>query len=247
MKICGYDAPILYSWGYFNKYCDINNINTNEITELDLENHKIHKWNNCPIFPKLKILNMSNNGITSLNNCPTFPNIEELNLNNNRITSLKGCPLFETLTEFNISNNPVSNWEGMPKFPLLKVLAIANTNITSWCGLPELANIDVLNIIFHNMSKSPLSMKCDKFPRLTHVYALDNVAHVKFMYGIWEPYYEKLLELSLIFHELPTYIICHIFDELGHIETEKNNFDSWRHADKIELISNVKKSIESLN
>lgn len=260
------------TWRDFIDYCEKKKIKIDQIGELDLGYHNLKNWENCPAFPNLKILNIQFNQINTFKGCPIFPNIEKINLSNNKLTSLINFPAFANLQLLYLDNNQIKSFYGLPPLNTLKKLSISSNPISTWKRIPVLPQLQHLDIddtlirtwdrcpIFHKVislytgHNHSLNRECYKFPILKYTSSIldhdDTVSDclIKFMFGRWESYHDKLLELSLVFYKLPTYIICHIFDYWGCIKTDtsKDSFSFWRHADKIKLISNVKKSVECI-
>lgn len=240
------NSPIhLKSWCEFSQFLKEDGVKINEIVELVLNYHCIESWADCPYFENLENLSMCYNNIESFDNCleKNFPKLKSLNLKNNKLKSLKGLPMFNNLIELNLSDNRITTLEGMPLFPRLKRLYLDNNDsLTNWNGCPTFQNLKYLSLV--QSKNNELIHICDKFPRLEYVnYAL---YPPKIMYGNWEFFHMMLLDFTTIMYKFPVYIICQLFDEVNILHTGKKSFTFWRHADKIKLISKVKKEIELL-
>ena len=85
-------------------YCQINNINPNNIIELDLSVNELTDISGIKIFKNLKELWLYHNKITDISVIKDLNNIKILHLNNNGIKDISVIQYLNKLKELNINN-----------------------------------------------------------------------------------------------------------------------------------------------
>ena len=69
-------------------YCEINNINLSDITELCLQNNQLTDISGVKIFKNLKILFINENKLTDISALKYLINLKILWLSNNKVTDI---------------------------------------------------------------------------------------------------------------------------------------------------------------
>ena len=85
-------------------YCSINNINSDNITVLDLSHNELTDIFGIKLLKNLKDLYISYNNITNISNLKYLNKLEYLFLNNNQITDISVFPYLNKLKYLNIGN-----------------------------------------------------------------------------------------------------------------------------------------------
>ena len=85
-------------------YCQINNINPDNITVLDLFNNKLTDISVLKYLNNLKFLGLIGNNITDIFPLKNLINIEELNLGYNEITDISAIQYLDNILRLDIRN-----------------------------------------------------------------------------------------------------------------------------------------------
>ena len=146
-------------------YCQLNNINSDKITELYLRNNELTDISGIKLFKNLKKLYLDYNRVTDISGIKLFKNLRLLYLNNNEITDifvLKDLKNLKNLKILNISNNQIKDISVIQYLKNLKTLRIDNLELESdqlqyikilnnleelWCekGFKDMSVLDKLN------------------------------------------------------------------------------------------------------
>ena len=133
-------------------YCQINNINPNNIIELDLSVNELTDISGIKIFKNLKELNLYENKLTDilsvklLKNLKILNNIKDLDLSNNKITDISVIKNLKNLMILNISNNEIEDISVLKNLKKLKKLILYNNQITDISVIKNLNNLEFLDI-----------------------------------------------------------------------------------------------------
>ena len=85
-------------------YCQINNINLSDITELCLQNNQLTDISGVKIFKNLKILFINENKLTDISAVKYLINLKILWLSNNKVTDISVLKDLKYLQELFIIN-----------------------------------------------------------------------------------------------------------------------------------------------
>ena len=110
-------------------YCQLNNLNSDNITELDLSNNRLTNISGIRHFKNLKILYLENNYITDISVLKDLENLENLDLSYNEIkdiSDLKNLNKLKTL--------------------LINVIYITDTSVIKNLNSLETLGINYLNL-----------------------------------------------------------------------------------------------------
>ena len=113
-------------------YCQINNINPDDITELDLHSNILTDISGVKLFKNLKELNLSyNRELTDISVIQYLKNLKELNLHNNKIKNISVLKNLIKLKILDISSNPIKNISVIQYLTELKILDIGYLELKS--------------------------------------------------------------------------------------------------------------------
>ena len=143
-------------------YCQINNINPDDITYLDLSDNKLTDISGIKLFKNLKKLYLDYNRVTDISGIKLFKNLRLLYLNNNEITDIFVLKDLKNLEILNISNNQIKDISVIQYLKNLQILRIDYLKLESdqieyikllknleelWCnnGFKKMNNINQLN------------------------------------------------------------------------------------------------------
>ena len=105
-------------------YCQINNINPDDITYLDLSDNKLTDISGIKLFKNLKKLYLDYNRVTDISGIKLFKNLRLLYLNNNEITDIFVLKDLKNLEILNISNNQIKDISVIQYLKNLQILRI---------------------------------------------------------------------------------------------------------------------------
>ena len=112
-------------------YCQINNINPDDITYLDLSDNKLTDISGIKLFKNLKKLYLDYNRVTDISGIKLFKNLRLLYLNNNEITDIFVLKDLKNLEILNISNNQIKDISVIQYLKNLQILRIDNLELES--------------------------------------------------------------------------------------------------------------------
>jgi len=85
-------------------YCQLNDINPDNITELYLLNNELIDISGLKLFKNLENLSLSNNQIKDISVLKYLKNLEHLNLERNQLTDISVLKDLKKLKQLNIGN-----------------------------------------------------------------------------------------------------------------------------------------------
>ena len=85
-------------------YCQINNINSNNIIQLFLWNNELTDISGVKLFKNVKHLYLENNNIIDISVVKNLNKLQNLDISNNQITDISSVQYLNNLQFLNISN-----------------------------------------------------------------------------------------------------------------------------------------------
>ena len=143
-------------------YCQINNLNSNNIKELSLWNNELTDISEIKIFKNLEELNLCFNKIKDISVLKDLNKLQDLNISYNKITDISVLKDLNKLETLDISNNEITDISIIMNFKNLKTLDISYLELESdqikyikslknlaylWCkkGFKNISGLNQLN------------------------------------------------------------------------------------------------------
>lgn len=135
-----------------NKIKELPNLQTNSLTELNLETNLVETCGNYTGLPSLTKLNLNQNRLKSCEGLVNMPEVKVIYLNENNIKSMKGLDNLPKLRKLRLKINKIENLlndpEAIPDLPSLEKLNISENKIKevkqfSALKFPKLKKINV--------------------------------------------------------------------------------------------------------
>ena len=127
-------------------YCQINNINPDDITVLDLFNNELIDISGIKLFKNLKELCLNNNKLTDIFVIKHLKNLEKLYLLNNKIKDISGLKDLTKLERLNLNNNEIKDISVLKDLNNLESLYISNNELTNISVIQYLKQLMILGI-----------------------------------------------------------------------------------------------------
>ena len=129
-------------------YCQLNNINPNNIKELNLNWNELTDISGIKQFKNLEGLYLSHNELKDISVLKLFKNLKILTLIDNKIEDISVLKDLNNLKELNIGNNKVKDIQIVKYLKKLIYLGIINLELESdqYKYINSLKN---LNILYH--------------------------------------------------------------------------------------------------
>ena len=90
-------------------YCQINNINSNDIKTLVLNNNELTDISGIKIFKNLEELFLDYNNISNISVLKDLNNLKKLHINDNKITNISIIKNLKQLQDLRLDNNKITD------------------------------------------------------------------------------------------------------------------------------------------
>ena len=112
-------------------YCQINNINPDNITELYLQNNRLIDISGIKLFKNIEALYLEYNKLTDISVLNNLNKLETLLISNNQIKDISVLKDLKNLEILNISNNQIKDISVIQYLKNLQILRIDNLELES--------------------------------------------------------------------------------------------------------------------
>ena len=128
-------------------YCELNDINPDNITVLDLSGNKLTNISGIKLFKNLKELHIDSNKLKNISNIKYLNSLEYLNINDNELTDITVLKDLNNLKILWLDNNKLTDISVLKNLNNLKTLGIENNKITDISVIQNFKNLGVLEIV----------------------------------------------------------------------------------------------------
>ena len=132
-------------------YCQINNLNPNNIKELNLSNNELTDISGIRLFKNLKLLYLHKNYLTDISVLKNLNKLEFLNIESNKITNISIIKNSIKLRYFYIGDNPLTDISVIQNLKI-NSLGISNLNLKS-DQIKYINSVNTLKTVFCNDKK----------------------------------------------------------------------------------------------
>ena len=112
-------------------YCQLNNINPLNITELYLSYNELTNISGIKLFKNLEILSLEKNQLTDISVIQNLKNLKLLDINYTKIKNISVLKNLNKLEDLNISNNQITDISVIQHLNNLERLDIVNLELES--------------------------------------------------------------------------------------------------------------------
>ena len=112
-------------------YCQINNLNPNDITVLYLYNNELTDITGIKLFKNLEKLYLNNNELINISVLKNLNKLKILILTNNKLTDISIVKYLKNLEILYLKNNEITDISIIMNFKNLKTLDITNLQLES--------------------------------------------------------------------------------------------------------------------
>jgi len=127
-------------------YCQINSIDSDKITELNLVNNELTDISGIKLFKNLENLWLNYNKITDISILKNSVNLKVLNLYNNEIKDISFLKDLTDLEWLNLNNNEIKNILILKDLKKLKYLCLGFNKIKDISVIQNFKDLELLDI-----------------------------------------------------------------------------------------------------